>query len=88
MGSSSSLAARYPQRDCTYSASDTIRRSKAAVSEAFSGARTRKMSNGDAWRANARKVETVIGVVLFIAAKPDGSPANNNVWKSWMLSWL
>ena len=86
MGSSSSLAARYPQRDCTYLASDMIRRSKAAVSEAFSGARTRKMSNGDASRENARKVATVIGVVLFTAAKPDGSPEKNDEWRSWMLS--
>ena len=44
MGSSSSLAARYPHRDCTYSANAAIRRSKAAVCEALSGARTRKRS--------------------------------------------
>ena len=43
-GSSSSLAARYPHKDCTYSASAVICLSTAAVCAAFSGARTRSIS--------------------------------------------
>ena len=81
-GSSSSLAARYPHRDCTYSASAVIRLSKAAVFAAFSGARTRRRSCIEVCCASARSVETVIGVLLDMAARPDGSPEKNDEWRS------
>ena len=74
MGSSSWLAARYPHRDCTYSANAAIRRSKAAVCEALSGARTRKRSYGEVCWAIARSDAIVRGVELATAAKPDESP--------------
>ena len=43
MGSSCSLAARYPHRDCTYSASAVIYLSPAAACSAFAGVRTRRI---------------------------------------------
>ena len=88
MGSSSSLAARYPHRDCTYSANAAMRLIKAAVCEAFSGARTRKRSYGEVCWAIARSDEIVRGVELATAARPDGSPVNSNEWRSLIFSWL
>ena len=85
-GSSSSLAARYPHRDCTYSDRAEICLRTAAIPAAFSGARTRSMSWGAVCCTCVRSVSIVSGVSLDTLARPDASPVNIRDCRSLMLS--